>query len=410
MKSRKGRKGGATNSNRARLVFPVWLALVVGALFASHDAAADFQSANTAFQRQDFAGALSEWLPLAQKGDVNAQFNVGVILLNGMAGRRDTAQAALWFRRAAELGLAPAAGALGLLLVKGDGVPRDVAAGLRFLETAAAGNDFDALMILGDLYAAGREVTPNIGRAGVSYDRAVTVAPNPLARERAQAKRAALRQLEAGSEASRQKPQSGATISWGAGFAIGKAGEVVTANHVVKECLRVSLDQAGQREATVAVRDASNDLALLHGPPGWSARATARLRPSRELATGDGVFIAGYGGASELSGLPKLSPAVVAGPVGVANDSRFLRLQGEAHPGNSGGPLLDSQGAVIGLVDAGLNERGRARLGEAGKDMFFAIKSEIVQLFLEAHSPQTLRAQGITGGGMDFTVPVVCWR
>ncbi len=393
--------------NIRNTILPIFLLAILCAEISWKNAgAADFQAGNLAFQRQDYQGALKEWLPLARTGNANAQFNVGIILLNGLGGQRDATEAANWFRQAAEQGLPPAAGALGFMLIKGDALPQDITEGLRYLDKAAKEGDFDALMILGDLYSAGKIVSSDKPRANLYYEHAQEHAPGVPARERAHAKLTAL---------NRDPPtalpaQDGHEVTWGTGVAVGGGNEVITANHIVKNCTRVTLDPAGQFGAEVMSRDAKNDLALLRGKPGWRAPGTAQFKPNHDFLTGESVLVAGYGSVSELSGRPPLTRSIVTGPVGVENDSRYLRLQGEIRPGNSGGPLVDKQGIVIGLVMAGLNEQGRARMGDTGKDMFFAIKADMVLLFLASQSPQTLRTDAQTGVIVDFTLPVVCWR
>lgn len=65
---------------------------------------ADFNKGLAAFDKGDFATAISEWTPLAEKGDVAAQYNLGVIYQNGRGVPRDNRQAFYWFRAAGEKG------------------------------------------------------------------------------------------------------------------------------------------------------------------------------------------------------------------------------------------------------------------------------------------------------------------
>jgi len=65
---------------------------------------ADFQDGVDAADRGDFETALREWQPLADQGDADAQFNLGVMYDSGDGIPQDYAEAAKWHRLAAEQG------------------------------------------------------------------------------------------------------------------------------------------------------------------------------------------------------------------------------------------------------------------------------------------------------------------
>lgn len=65
---------------------------------------ADFNTGLAAFEKGDFQTAIAEWTPLAEKGDVAAQFNLGVIYQNARGVPRDNTKAFYFFRHAAEKG------------------------------------------------------------------------------------------------------------------------------------------------------------------------------------------------------------------------------------------------------------------------------------------------------------------
>ena len=64
--------------------------------------AQDFQKGLAAAQAGDFATALKEWKPLAEAGDVDAQYNLGIMYDNGYGVPQDYAEAVKWYRLAAE--------------------------------------------------------------------------------------------------------------------------------------------------------------------------------------------------------------------------------------------------------------------------------------------------------------------
>ena len=97
---------------------------------------ADFKTGLAAYDRGDFRAALQEWLPVAQRGDANAQFNIGLLYAR-QRRRQDLRQAAEWYRKAAEQGVGAAEYNLGVMYANGDGVPRDVHEAVKWLQKAS---------------------------------------------------------------------------------------------------------------------------------------------------------------------------------------------------------------------------------------------------------------------------------
>src|ERR1700728_4917356 len=83
-------------------------AMILVSAFAAPVAAGTFEDAVDAHARGDYAKALRLIRPLANDGDASAQFNLGLMYTTGQGVQQDNAAAALWFRKAAEQGYAPA--------------------------------------------------------------------------------------------------------------------------------------------------------------------------------------------------------------------------------------------------------------------------------------------------------------
>src|SRR5579862_7032168 len=84
-----------------------------------------FEDAVAAHERGDFATAIRLWRPLADQGNADAQYALGVIYYFGQGVPHDCAAAASWFRKAADQGNATAQFNLGLMYGNGRGVPQD---------------------------------------------------------------------------------------------------------------------------------------------------------------------------------------------------------------------------------------------------------------------------------------------
>ena len=90
-------------------------------------ATSTFDESYAALSRGDYATALNGFRTLAERGDADAQYNLGVMYANGEGVARDYAEAVSWYRMAAEQGHAVAQNKLGVRYACGEGVARDYA-------------------------------------------------------------------------------------------------------------------------------------------------------------------------------------------------------------------------------------------------------------------------------------------
>jgi len=98
---------------------------------------------------------------LAEKGDINAQFNLGLMYANGQRVPQDYKQAVYWLTKAAEQGLAGAQSYLVLMYAEGQGVPQDYKQAVYWLTKAAEQGDASAQFNLGWMYGEGQGVPQN---------------------------------------------------------------------------------------------------------------------------------------------------------------------------------------------------------------------------------------------------------
>ena len=131
---------------------------------------ADLQKGLAAAQRGDFATALREWTPLAEQGDADAQFNLGVMYDKGEGVPQDDKTAVKWYRLAAEQRHASAQFILGLMYDKGEGVPQDDKTAVKWYTLAAEQRHASAQFILGVMYDKGEGV-PQDDKTAVKWYR-----------------------------------------------------------------------------------------------------------------------------------------------------------------------------------------------------------------------------------------------
>lgn len=119
-----------------------------------------------AWQQSDYAGAVAIWRPLAEKGDADAQFNLGQAYRLGRGVPTNLSAAKTWFERAATQGHVDAQTTLGLLLFQNG----DQAEGLGWLKKAAEQGEPRALLVYGTALVNGDTVTQDrvLGYAYVS--------------------------------------------------------------------------------------------------------------------------------------------------------------------------------------------------------------------------------------------------
>jgi hypothetical protein len=173
--------------------------------------------------------------------------------------------------------------------------------------------------------------------------------------------------------------------SSGTGFFVAANGALITNAHVVENCaaIHVTTSEGTTSDAKIVARDVRNDLALLGA--NVTAKKVAAFRASIRL--GESVEAFGYPFADVLAKSGNFTLGNVSALVGIGEDSRYLQISAPVQPGNSGGPLLDQNGNLVGVVSAKLNALRVmvATNGDIPENVNFAIKASIVTSFMEAN-------------------------
>ena len=209
-----------------------------------------------------------------------------------------------------------------------------------------------------------------------------------------------------------------ADISSGSGVVVGDHGEVLTNAHVVKACAQIIVRSpaGGSATAQLIARDDKNDLAVVRTRP---LSSVATFRDGKPVRAGDAIVALGYPLSGLLATEANLSVGNVSALAGVADDTRYLQISAPVQPGNSGGPLLDASGHLVGIVAAKLNALRVARFtGDIPENVNFAIKAEVARTFLESkgikyqmeRSDKQLSPADVGEVGRPFTVHIECER
>jgi TPR repeat protein len=136
-----------------RIWVVVSLAAVTG--FAVPAAAGSLEDAAAAHKRGDYETELRLLMPLADKGNAQAQTRIGSLYFAGQAVPQDYSEALRWYLKAANEGYAASQYKLSLMYGDGKGVPQNLAESVKWLRKAAAGGNAIAQDGLGILYATG---------------------------------------------------------------------------------------------------------------------------------------------------------------------------------------------------------------------------------------------------------------
>ena len=171
----------------------------------------------------------------------------------------------------------------------------------------------------------------------------------------------------------------------GTGFVISATGQIITNHHVIDGCvgdIKGNLTGGAQAVLRVVSKDPANDLALLQGPAD-QFRNFAKIR-DRSIRSGDSVTAIGFPFHGLLTSDFTVTTGIVSSLSGIKNDSRLLQISAAVQPGNSGGPLLDSGGQIVGMVAAKLNALALLRAtGNIPENINFAIKTGAIRDFLD---------------------------
>ena len=315
---------------------------------------------------KDYLEAAKWFRQAAEKGHPGAQAGLGGILLNGRGVAVDHAEALKWLRRSANQGNALGQSSLGECYEEGKGVPQDFLEAYKWYNLAGAESSHSA----SQRQALTSRMTPE--QIAEAQRRSARFVASKEAQDTAQAPQ------QTGTSLDHLERQAG-----GSGFFVTEDGCLVTSFHVVAGAARIVIRTGkGTLSAKLINADKVNDVAVLKVNGKFPALPVA---PSRATKLGETVFTIGFPNLGLQGFAPKLSKGEISTLTGAQDDPREFQISVAVQPGNSGGPLVNQYGNVVGVVEARLADIATLKsAGSLPQNVNYALKSSVLSVLLES--------------------------
>src|SRR5215831_9861421 len=172
-------------------------------------------------------------------------------------------------------------------------------------------------------------------------------------------------------------------VQSGTGFAVGDGSSVITNFHVVDGCKSVRIANVG--DGQIKTIDPGKDIAIIQSAR--PIRQPLRFRTGDPLKPGEDIIVIGFPLRGLLSTAPTVTTGTVSSLAGLRDDRTRFQISAPVQPGNSGGPVLDKAGNVVGMVVSKLNVLRIARMtGDIPQNVNFAIPVAIITSVLDHHA------------------------
>ena len=393
-----------------------------------------------AYQAGDFATAVQLFLPLAESGSDEAQYWLGQAY-DGLGGEKNAQEAVRWWKKAAAQKHIGARYSLAVAYQDGKGVSKNYRKALVYFQLVemdprccdpimkmlvpqfihmlvpkvavedAEHGDAAAKYLLALQFRNGEFGKPSnlasvdwFYKAGIAYlkegnkDKALQMVeeindtvPNHFLAQTLLAE--IYGKQISGSDKLKQRSQNQKLVkqtkmgtAWPA-----YSGHVVTNYHVVNGSNTITLirKDGTKISAKILKRDKANDIAILQATD-QSKLPVALPLSDTGSNLGAKVFTVGYPHPDLMGVSPKLTSGEISGTSGLQDDPRVYQISVPVQAGNSGGPLLNMNGEVVGIVTSKLNAAKIFKwTGDLPQNVNYAVKIEYVRALLDSETKPT---------------------
>ena len=201
----------------------------------------------------------------------------------------------------------------------------------------------------------------------------------------------------------------------GTAFFISDEGHLITNHHVVNYCNITKVNYFGKTgTAKILAYDKVNDLALLETDITPKDKFDISNRDPKLL---DDIYVAGYPFGKAVSSSVKVTKGVVSALAGSQDNYALVQIDAAIQPGNSGGPIVNTSGDVVGVAVAKLDFKDAMEsYGVIPENTNFGIKSSILKNFTSANSiknseeePKEVSTEVLGEKIQNATAYVGCW-
>ena len=336
--------------------------------------------------KQDLSASFKMYLKAAELGDPLAQDMVGWMYAEGMGIKKDHSKAVKWYRKSADQKYAWGLQHLGFSYFNGLGVKKDIAEAAWLIRQAAEQGLEMAQLNMGVFYENGYGVTKNFDEAAEWYSKVLTANPeNKEAKQGIARVKPEANTKEDTSNINNEDEKNGVSIdASGTGFLIDKRGYLATNNHVTKGArgIYVCLQIDGiwkSYNAVLVKNDPTNDLSIIRiDDTNYKPFSSLPYNFTTDVEdVASEIYTLGYPQVHIMGTEVKYTTGAINSKSGVQGDPTHYQISAHIDHGNSGGPMFNSKGTIIGITDSGLD---KAEFG----DVNYAIKSSYLKSLVDA--------------------------
>ena len=207
-------------------------------------------------------------------------------------------------------------------------------------------------------------------------------------------------------------------IATGSGFFVNDNGYLVSNYHVIEICQAVGVPLDGQIfPVKILASDIVNDLIV--GKIELNGKNPYLSINTEGAYLGDNILAAGFPLDNDLSESIKVTRGIVSSMSGIGNNYSQYQIDAAVQGGNSGGPLLDDKGTVVGVVVSQIDKvRYLAEENYIPENVNFAVKSQNLDIFLKANSVplpnknvfKTYNSREVAKSAENATLKLICYN
>jgi S1-C subfamily serine protease len=200
-------------------------------------------------------------------------------------------------------------------------------------------------------------------------------------------------QLKEAAMRAQHDPDDESGHAQGTGVLARPDGTILTAAHVVSRARHIVVHCPGRKEVVGRTDALTRSLDLAVIKTSLTSTAYLTLAPSRTTRVGEPLFSLGFPLSAVPGSEPKLTEGSVSALSGVDGETSYLQTTVSTQPGNSGGPLVNAQGQIVGIVSTSVDDLPfPAATGAIPQNISYAVKADYARPLFEQPPPRPAAA------------------